>query len=104
MATSSSFGDLDEDEPRIRDLLFRPLFLTGTDFNPFVYNYHLTRLREKQLQIQRLIQELEEDLKIINDQRRMYEEQEKQKDDGTENKDNKKRIQITEIGSGHTDL
>lgn len=89
MATANTFGDLDVDEPRIRDLLFRPLFLSGKEFNPFVYNYHLTRLREKQIQIQRLIQELEEDLRIINCQRKEYEEKQLTTDDGTENKDSK---------------
>jgi hypothetical protein len=57
--------DIDEEEPRIRDLLFRVTH-SADPFDITIHTYWMTRLRKKQIEIQKLIAELEEDIEQLN--------------------------------------
>jgi hypothetical protein len=70
---ATRYDDLDEIEPRIRDLLFRPVHSTKP-FDVETYNYYMTRLDAKRKQISRLIEEIEEDIELLNHKRALHEE------------------------------
>lgn len=61
----ATFSEIDSVEPRIRDILFRPVIQPETILDTETYQYLLNRLLQKQTRVLELIQELRQDMKTL---------------------------------------
>jgi hypothetical protein len=61
----ATFSEIDTVEPRIRDILFRPVLQPDTILDIETYQYLLNRLLQKQKRVLELIQELRADMKTL---------------------------------------
>jgi hypothetical protein len=66
------FSELDTVEPRIRDILYRPMISKEEVIDRDTYNYVISRLQQKQNRIVELINEMTEDITLIDNNREIH--------------------------------